>query len=136
MSILNMLCAGRYFMIPNGTDRSVAYCRRVDTRPSIYLATGVSWFLLGATTYSLPSVTCSDSEDAGNMKAPTDNIDSVVKKDIAGTYIATCLDRFHQCSPVVVVAVGWLLAPGCCAGDLYLHRQRGTGDVGNADCYG
>eukprot|EP00439_Symbiodinium_sp_Y106_P012060 s2756_g1.t2 len=92
------LCTGRYFMIINGTDRHVAYCRRVDTAPSIYLEDGVSWFLLGATTYSLPKVSCSDSEDAGNMGDPTDNINSVVDVNTAGNYIVTytCTDSAGQ----------------------------------------
>ena len=82
-------------MIPNGTDRSVAYCRRVDTAPSIYLSEGVSWFLLGAAVDEsmLPSVTCSDSEDAGNMGKPTNNMDQVVDVNTAGGYEAACPTR-------------------------------------------
>ena len=93
--LIRALCdvAGRYFMMVNETDRYVAYCRRVDTPPSIFLEDGTSWFLLGAaaTADSLPDVTCTDSEDAGNMKDPTHDFDTKVTPylDTAGNYYAT-----------------------------------------------
>ena len=77
----------------NSTDRYVAYCRRVDTPPKIFLEDGTSWFLLGAAAKAddLPAVTCTDSEDAGNMAAPTNNFDPTVRPnvDTAGEYFAT-----------------------------------------------
>lgn len=94
--------AGRYFMMVNATDRYVAYCRRVDTPPSVFLADGTSWFLLGAaaTAASLPDVTCTDSEDAGNMKSPTNDFDTKVTPYLstAGNYYATwCADLDCYC---------------------------------------
>ena len=80
----------------------VAYCRRVDTPPSVFLADGTSWFLLGAvaTADSLPDVTCTDSEDAGNMKSPTNDFDTKVTPYLstAGNYYATwCADLDCYC---------------------------------------
>ena len=91
-------------MIINGTDRHVAYCRRVDTAPSIYLESGVSWFLLGTTTYSLPAVTCSDSEDGQNIADPVNNINSVVDVNTAGNYIVPCLRSPAQVQVDVLVS--------------------------------
>ena len=85
--------AGRYFTIVNSTDRYVSYCRRVDTPPKIFLDATTSSFLLGADakTDSLPSVTCSDSEDAGNMAGPTNDFDTKVTPNVntPGNYYAT-----------------------------------------------
>ena len=80
-------------MITNGTDRQVAYCRRVDSAPKVNLEDGVTWFLLGATVSadSLPAVSCSDSEDGATVKDPTDDLDTAVDSSKAGNYIATCL---------------------------------------------
>eukprot|EP00434_Breviolum_minutum_P033361 symbB.v1.2.029519.t2/scaffold3162.1/size62156/3 len=80
---LALQLVGRYFTIVNSTDRSVAYCRRVDTPPKIFLEDGTSWFLLGAAAKAedLPAVTCTDSEDAGNMADPTNDFtDKAVKR--------------------------------------------------------
>ena len=124
-------------MIINGTDRHVAYCRRVDTAPSIYLEDGVSWFLLGATTYSLPKVSCSDSEDAGNMGDPTDNINSVVDVNTAGNYIEPSLNSINV---LCLGFSGTQLCRGCLhtllpAGNIHVHGQRWAVNNWNTDSH-
>ena len=102
---LALQLVGRYFTIVNSTDRSVAYCRRVDTPPKIFLEDGTSWFLLGAAAKAedLPAVTCTDSEDAGNMADPTNDFADKVTPNVntAGNYYATwsqheSLERFQS----------------------------------------
>ncbi|CAK9091128.1 unnamed protein product [Durusdinium trenchii] len=93
------LCTGRYYMLANATDRQVAYCRRVDTVPTVSIEDGETTFLVGASSISVPDASCSDSEDGGTIKAPVVD-SSAVNLAVPNNYqvIYTCTDSAGQSS--------------------------------------
>lgn len=71
---------GRYYNDPDAKDREVAYCRRVDSAPTIEInEEGISWVVLGNTNFAanLPTATCSDSEDGSTIDDPVINYAAV-----------------------------------------------------------
>lgn len=88
-------------MLANATDRQVAYCRRVDTVPTVSIEDGETTFLVGASSISVPDASCSDSEDGGTIKAPVVD-SSAVNLAVPNNYQATCFSENVCCGMDVV----------------------------------
>ena len=122
---------GRYYNDPDAKDREVAYCRRVDSAPTIEINDeGISWVVLGSQNFAanLPTAACSDSEDGSTIDDPVINY-AAVDTSQPGNYDAAGLTveksrkvALHPLNLLYIYSSTCSTLDG--RGDLYMHGLR------------